>query len=156
MDTSALRKLSMTLKPLIDIADAFDKISSVEETIACLNGKKVAAQRDYDALTEKINSDKKAADIKIAAMIENAQKESQAIINKGKQDADAAAKKMVESAASRLDSLIKQVAAFEKDAKEWDEKVKVMKARASASLAVAEEAEKKHNDIKAAVAAMRV
>jgi len=127
MDISALRKLAITLKPLVEIADVLEKIQASEDHLSSIQGRIVAANKELadarDAANKLLGSAKEEADkIALSAKV-IAKDEIDAAKVKSQQLIDTANKDIKNQAAKWSDdmrvlaenkvSLIKDVSAIE-------------------------------------------
>lgn len=156
MDTSALRKLSLTLKPLIEIAEVLEKIEGAEQQLASIQGKTVAAQRDYDALVSKMVREKDEADAKIVLSWSKAKEDASDIIARAKSEAETITQRITGNETKRLDELRKKIEKAERESAEWDDRVKKMIVAANETEARLKIAEKGLAELRAAHAAVRI
>lgn len=156
MDISALRKLSMTLKPLIEITDVLEKIENADQQLASIKGRTVAAQREYDALITKTAQNKAEAEKSIASKIEKATKEAEGIVERAKVAAEAATKVSSENTITKLNDLKKKTDKAELELQERTERLKKATEAAVNAEARLQKAENSLAEIRAAYAAVRI
>lgn len=156
MDTSALRKLSLTLKPLIEIVEVLEKIEGAEQQLGSIKGRTVAAQREYEAVVDKMAREKNEADAKVCLMLDKAKKQAETILKNALAEADGIVQKVTASETKRLEDLRNKIAKAEEDAKIWDERVKKLIASANTTEARLKTAEQGLAELRAAHAAVRI
>ncbi len=156
MDLSAIRKLSMTLKPLIEITEVLEKVENAEQQLGSIKGSMVAAKREYDAMIERTSKAKADADKQVADKIAKANKDAETILQKAKIEAEASTKSATENAVARLSELTHKMEKAETEYKTLDEIRKKTKAEVATMEARLKQAENSLAELRAAHAAVRI
>ena len=156
MDLSALRKLSKTLKPLIEITEVLEKVEGAEQQLASVKGRTVAAQRDLDAMVLKTAQQKSDADKASAAKIDKATKDAEGILARAKLEAESSTKLATENATARLKDLMKKIENAEADSKDLEDRRKQLFADVVAAEKRLKLAEQSLAELRAAHAAVRI
>jgi len=156
MDLSALRKLSMTLKPLIEITEVLQKIENAEQQLGAIKGSTVAAQREYDAILLKTTQTKLDAEKTASAFIDKAKEEAKTTAARAKIEAEASTRLSTENATFRLNELKRKADTLEMTNKDLEDRRKQLHADVVAAEKRLLVAEKSLAELRAAHAAVRI
>lgn len=156
MDLSALRKLSMTLKPLSEITEVLEKVENAEQQLASVKGRTIAAQRDLDAMVLKTAQQKADAEKVAAAKIDKATKEAEGVVARAKLEAESSTKLATENAQFRLSELKNKIEKAEEDSKDLEDRRKQLFADVVAAEKRLKIAETSLAELRAAHAAVRI
>jgi exonuclease VII small subunit len=156
MDLSALRKLSMTLKPLIEITEVLQKIENAEQQLASIKGSTVAAQREYDAMVSKTAQIKADAEKSASVKLANTNKEADEIVARAKISAESSTKLATENAMFKLNDLKKKIEKSETDLQESSDRLKKLVESVTSAEQRLKIAERSLAELRAAHAAVRI
>ena len=156
MDLSALRKLSMTLKPLIEITEVLEKVENAEQQLGSIKGRTVAAQREYDVMVAKTNQIKIEAEKTATALVEKAKEEAKATAARAKIEAEASTKLATEHATFRLTELQRKADTLELTNKDLEDRRKQLHTDVVSAEKRLKLAENSLAELRAAHAAVRI